>query len=394
MAAGFAATDRRALWSVATQFFVNGAVFASFLPRLPEIRDRVGVTVDRIGLLLSLAGLAGLVSSLVVGRVIDRFGTRRVLLVGGSALALSLLVVGAARSPVVLLVGLASMTLFDVLVDVAMNLQGSWLSGRRHAPVMSRLHGLWSLGTVAGGLVSWVLAAAGVSLGVHVIGATSVLLVALVYVGRGLLRVDEHHELVGSSGGAGHSVGDRPLLGGRLALVALAATGFSALAVEGTSIDWAAFRFADDHGSSAGAAARGFVAVTGGMTVGRLAGDWAAVRLGQVGLARLAAGASGFGLALATLIDRPWLNLVGFMVAGLGIATMLPAIYDRAARQPGRPGAGLGALTAGLRVAALVIPLAVGGLAATSLSVGAAMAIVTLPAVVGFAIVGRLLAAP
>ena len=43
------------------------------------------------------------------------------------------------------------MTGFDVLVDVSMNMQASWLSARRHTPVMNRLHGLWSLGTVVGG---------------------------------------------------------------------------------------------------------------------------------------------------------------------------------------------------------------------------------------------------
>ena len=35
--------DRRALQSVAVQFFANGLVYATFIPRLPEIRDRVGI---------------------------------------------------------------------------------------------------------------------------------------------------------------------------------------------------------------------------------------------------------------------------------------------------------------------------------------------------------------
>ena len=57
---------------------MNGALFASFLPRLPEIRDRVDISVDRVGLLLSLAGLAGLAGSALVGPAIARFGTRAV----------------------------------------------------------------------------------------------------------------------------------------------------------------------------------------------------------------------------------------------------------------------------------------------------------------------------
>ncbi|MEL6982757.1 MAG: MFS transporter, partial [Actinomycetota bacterium] len=178
----------------------------------------------------------------------------------------------------------------------------------------------------------------------------------------------------------------------RTALLLLGAAGLFAVAVETTSSDWAAFRFTDDLGSSAGRAGLAFVAVTGGMTVGRFVGDWATVRLGPDRLRDVASALSFLGLATATLIDRPLLNLAGLFVAGLGTSSMLPAIYDRAAKHPGRPGAGLGALTAGLRVSGLSMPVTVGLLAGTSLSVGAAMAIVTLPSVIGFAIVGRVLA--
>ena len=250
---------------------------------------------------------------------------------------------------------------------------------------MSRLHGLWSLGTVIGGLVASRVAAAGVPLTVHLPVATVVLLAAVFLVSRWALRRDEatvEEPTVTPTGRRGNR---RWVLG----LFVLA--GLSALAVEATSIDWAAFRFADDLGANAGQAALGYVAVTGGMTVGRFSGDWAVERLGADRLGWLSMVLSGGGLAVATLIDARWIDMIGFFVAGIGIAVMLPTIYDRAAKHPGRPGAGLGALTAGLRVATIVFPILVGWLAATSLSVGAAMALVTIPSVLAFAAVTRLL---
>lgn len=384
----FGPGDRRALVAVATQFFVNGALFASFFPRLPEIRDKVDITVDQVGLFLSIAGICGLISSALVGRVIGRFGTRWVMAGGAAVVSLSLPVIGFAQSVPVLVIGLIGMLAFDVFVDVAMNMQGSWLSARRHTPVMSRLHGLWSLGTVAGGLSASRIAAAGVPLSVHLSGAAAVLLVAVVFVSRGALRNDEAPvEAVASD--------RRSRPGGqRWALALFVLAGLSASAVEATSIDWAAFRFADDYGSGAGFAALGYVAVTAGMTVGRIGGDWVDVRLGSVRLGWVSALLSGGGLAAATLVAVETVNLVGYFVAGVGVASLLPAIYDRAAKHPGRPGAGLGALTAGLRVAGVTLPVLVGALAATSLSVGAAIALVTLPSVVIFALVTRLLPAP
>jgi hypothetical protein len=81
--------------------------------------------------------------------------------------------------------------------------------------------------------------------------------------------------------------------------------------------------------------------------------------------------------------------LVAFVFAGLGIATQFPKLYDDAAKFPGRPGAGLGALTGGSRLALLATPALVGALAGTSLSVGAATAIVTLPAALVFVMASR-----
>ncbi|MCB0993047.1 MAG: hypothetical protein KDB16_18865, partial [Acidimicrobiales bacterium] len=130
-ASAYSAVHSRALKSVAVQFFVNGALFASFVPRLPEIRDRIEVSVSTIGVLLSLAGLSGLLGSAAVGHVIGRFGTRRVMLSASAVVSGCLAVVGLARSPALFVVGLMGMIAFDVLVDVAMNMQGSWLSALR-----------------------------------------------------------------------------------------------------------------------------------------------------------------------------------------------------------------------------------------------------------------------
>lgn len=377
----FTDSDQRALRAVAVQFFVNGAIFASFIPRLPEIRDRVDISLAQIGLLMSIAGVSGLVGSAVVGPAVSRFGTRQVILAAGALAALSLPVIGVARTPWVLLVGLIALQTFDVLMDVAMNLQGSWLSARRHTPVMTRLHGLWSLGTVVGGVSASRVAAAGISLSAHLVCAAAILLAALGFASRGLLRVDEH------SGNDSTETPAQSIPIGRRAspvLVAFLLIGFFSIALESTAIDWAAFRLTDDFSASTGLAALGYVAVATGMTAGRFTGDFIATRLGGGRLLRMSIIMTGGGLAAATLTPDQSLTLIGYAIAGLGVANLSPILYDAAAQHPGRPGAGLGALTAGLRVAILTVPLLVGTLAASRLSVGSAIAVVTLPSFIGF----------
>ncbi len=376
----FTATDRRALASVAVQFFVNGAAFASFVPRLPEIRERIDVGLDGLGLVMTLGVTVGLIGSLRAPALIERFGTRRTLLWGGALMVAALPVIGMATSPIVLVVGLAAVSAADGLIDVSMNLQGSWLSARRHTPVMNRLHGLWSLGTVIGGVAASRAADAGLSLPVHLSIAAALMIGALLFVGTGLLAVDEDHddEPTGSpNGAAGRSTASKAVL------LALALSGAFAIAVELVSSDWAAFRLAEDLGTTAGFAGLGFVAFTTGMTIGRLGGDQVVGRLGGDAVFRLAILLSGIGLSIAAFApERGWV-LAGYVVAGIGISVFFPKLYDDAARAKGRRGAGLAWLRTGASLTALAMPTAVGVLAASSLSVGQAVAIVTLPSLAG-----------
>ena len=317
------AIDRRAVQSVGVQFFINGAAFASFIPRLPEIRDRLSISTGVLGVLLTTAGVAGVLGSLTAARCISRFGTRRTLIVGATLLIGMLPVVGLARSPLVLVLALAVMATVDVLVDVSMNLQASWLSAWRHTPILNRVHGLWSIGTVVGGVVASRVAAAGVSLSTHLLVVTPVLGAALVFVGRGLLRTDAYGRDHAKTPVVSSTTANVPRMMST-SLLAIAVVAGCALVAEVVSADWAAFRLRDDFGTTLGFAGLGYVAFTAGMTAGRLAGDWVLVRLGTTLLGRAAIVATATGLAAAAFLPNRFAVLAGYLVAGLGISTFFP----------------------------------------------------------------------
>lgn len=373
------AVDRRALRSVAVQFFANGTVYATVIPRLPDIRERVDISIGALGLVLTLGSVASLVGSLLTGRVIARFGSRRVMIYGAACSIAFVPVIGFTTGPVLLVVALFGLLFFDVFIDVAMNVQGSALSARRHTPVMNRLHGFWSLGTVTGGVVTVLTLRAGVSTPVHLTIVAVLLVAALAFVAPGLLRRDEAPELDEAA-----ATSSRPLrraLGS--ASVLLAVGGAMAMMLEVTNGDWASFRLGEDLGARPSLAGLAFLAFTSGMTIGRLSGDWVQVLVGPADLFRLAALIAGSGSMVAALVPNVAGSIVGFLVAGLGTSVLFPQLYDRAARSPGPPGSGFAAMLIGQRGAGLLTPLVVGALADTeALEVGQAMAIVTLPAAV------------
>ncbi len=369
VAAPWTGRDRQATAAVAVQFAINGAITASFVPRLPELRDEIGVSTTAIGVLLTVASASGLAASAMVQRVIARATTRRVLLIGGIALGGSLALVGLATTWIVALIGLACVFYFDVYVDVAMNMQGSWLSARRSRPMINRLHGLWSVGAVIGGLAASSLAGAGVSLRVHLCGAAAVLVILSTLISLRLLPTDERHADEPEAATA-----DRPSTSKTRTFGA----GFAAVVLETAGISWAAFRITDDlHGSTL-TAGLAYAAVVGGMTIGRFGGDHLDHRYGSERLMRTSAWIAMVGLVAAGVLGVEALCVAMFLVAGLGIATLMPRLYDSSARR-----GALGVLTAGTRTGTLVVPTVIATIASAS-SIGVAIAVAGIAAGVGF----------
>lgn len=110
--------------AVAVLFFVNGMTFSNWLPRVPEVRDRLGLGNVGIGAVLLGGGLGGIIGALLVGWLSERLGSKRLLLMAASALAIGLPLIGLVPVAALLLVVLTALGMLDVFNDVSMNAQG------------------------------------------------------------------------------------------------------------------------------------------------------------------------------------------------------------------------------------------------------------------------------
>jgi MFS family permease len=132
------------------------------------------------------------------------------------------------------------------------------------------------------------------------------------------------------------------------------------------------------------------VALSVAMTIGRLTGDRVVDRFGRRRVARAGGALAAVGMGLALALPSVPAVLAGFALAGLGVATLIPAVYQAADELPGLPhGVGLAVINWLLRIGFLVSPPLIGALAdATSLRV-ALLSVVL--AGVGAAVLGRAL---
>lgn len=360
---------------MALLFFVNGVVVGSWLPRLPEIRDRLEIDLGTLGLTLALGGLGSLVGSAFSGVVVTRFGARRSAIVTGAALFALVPLLAVVPSAALLSLLLAVMGVIDAQADVGMNAVGVRIDEAVGRSIMTRLHGLWSLGTLVGSGVSAIAILAGIGLGPQLV-AVSVVGMVIVLVARPLIP----------------DLAPRPRIGGRSGKLALGLmiAGGTAVFIEGAPLDWSAIHLRDDLGSSAALAGVGVVVYTAGMLTGRLAGDHVVDRFGPLPTLY-----SGLALALVSTglvvtAGQAGLALVGFALWGLGISVAVPVLYKLAgSHRSFSEGSGLAALTVGTRFGFMVAPALVGA-AATAWSLPTAIAVVVGVAVFASAFTIRL----
>ena len=153
------------------------------------------------------------------------------------------------------------------------------------------------------------------------------------------------------------------------ALVVIAASGGI---VEDAGASWAAIYLSGPLGATVFVAGFGFIALQGLQFVGRILGDRLVDAFGQRAVARTGGVIVFVGMGFALLVPTVVGTIVGFGLAGLGVATLIPAAMHGADQIPGlAPGSGLTIVSWLLRVGFLVSPPLVGAVAdATSLRVG------------------------
>ncbi len=367
-------TERRARAGVALVFATNGLVFANVLPRYPEIKDALSLTNAWFGLAVAAFPLGALVAGLTAGTLVARFRSSRVATFGMAAIGFGILVIAFAPNGPLLAAAMFLAGASDAIVDVAQNAHGLRVQRRYGRSILNSFHAAWSVGAVLGGLMGAAAAGLAVPLALH-LGVSS-LLSAAVAIGVYPLLLTGPEDAERSREESDASRSRRPWTGlAPHVLVLLLA--FGVIANSGTLVEdagqtWAAIYLQGSLGAAAATAGLGFVALQGLQFVGRLTGDRMVDRFGQRAVARtggvLVAGGMGLALAFPSIPG----TIAGFGVAGLGVATLVPAAMAAADAVPGlAPGTGLTIVTWLMRIGFLVSPPVVGLIAdATSLRAG------------------------
>ena len=303
-------------------FMVNGAIVGTWLASIPWKQAQLGVSKATLGFSLLCMALGSLLAMPVAGAIINRRPSAQVVRVAALLACLCLPLPLLAGTPVVLGAALMVLGAVNGSMDVSMNAHGVAVERELSKPIMSSLHGGWSVGGfLASGLV--VLATAA-GLDPRVWGAImgACLCAGMLWIATRLGNASMHE---GDAGGGFALPSRAVLLIGILCLLAMVA--------EGAISDWSGIYLRQNLGAG-NLAAVGYTGFALGMAAGRLGGDVLNARFGPARLLRGGMALVAIALGGVLIVAQPAVAVAGFALAGLGIANAVPLLFSAAGRVP------------------------------------------------------------
>jgi fucose permease len=334
-----AATVRTARTAVFTAFAINGAAFAAFASRVPDLKHELSLSAGELGVTLLAASLGSVIGLPISGWIVHHLGAARTLLGAASVQSVGFLAVGLGvtglHNRAVVMAGLFLVGMGAGVFDVGMNLEGASVERLLGRAIMPHFHAAFSGGTVVSALVGAGLSAMHVSIGAHLVGVVVMLLVVTpwflkAFLPRSVELDEDGGEVKQKAGIAAAWREPRTLLIGAVVL--------AAAFTEGTANDWVAVALSDGYGLERWLGVVGFAVFLTAMTAGRLLGTRLLDQRGRIPVLRVLFLSAVVG-CLLVVFGGPVLAFVGAAIWGVGASLGFPVGMSAAADDPARAAA-------------------------------------------------------
>jgi MFS family permease len=347
-------------------FMLPGLALASWVARVPAVRDALDATTAQMGLLIFGMAVGSIIGISTSSHVTARFGARAIMLVGLVCVALGIVIagVGVTLGPL-FTVSFAGLVLFGIgsgLTDVAMNVSGAANERVLGKTVMPVFHAFFSFGTMVGAGLGALAEFVRVPVLLHMSIVAAVVIGAAIGSVRSMQSehvIEQHAAQDPTPPSAGTW---RSRLGAwlepRTLLIGLIVLG--AAFSEGSANDWLGLAMVDGHHVENWQGALVFGLFVTAMTVGRLAGVKLLDRYGRVPVLRGSFLLAAVSLVVLIFVPNPIVAAIAAIGWGLGSALGFPVGMSAAADDPARAAARVGVVATVGYFAFLVGPPVIG----------------------------------
>ena len=344
---------KKATYAIFGVFFLESMVFGNWIPRIPDIKDKLGLSDAGLGVSLLAIPLGTLIGLMFAGQIIERIGLRRACQWFLPGWAFAFTFVPFANSQIMLIVVLFFSGAVLGLIEVAMNTEADRIEQAMQVRIMSRCHGFWSLGSLSGALCGGLFGQFAVPMITHFVIIMPLLGLAGYYVASCLPRTAKPVNVEDDVSKPLFTIPSK-------AILLLCIMPMGSMVVEGAFIDWSAVfvRSVLDASPLVISIIYSFFAIV--MAAVRLSGDAIGKRFGAKLIVQASGIASAVGIALFALSPNVPFAMFAAAISGMGVAIVYPIAVTASARRPGSAADNVAAITMVSFSAFLVAPPIIG----------------------------------
>lgn len=307
-------------WAVAIFFFLAGLSFSSWASRIPDIKASLQMSDAVLGGVLFALPAGSMVSLLLSGWLLTRYGSKKVITAAAICYPLMLIFIGNAPTiwqlvPYVFLYGL-----LGNICNISMNTQAVGVENLYGRSIMASFHGIWSLAGFTGAAIGTIAVSRNFSPLFHFCLIAGISILLILYIHQFTLPKDTVH-----TGQSFFVMPDRILF--QLGLIA-----FSCMVCEGTMFDWSGVYFQKVVAAPKELTTLGYAAFMSTMAGGRFIGDRLVTKLGTQKVLQASGIIITAGLFTAVLFPGIVMATIGFLLVGIGVSSVIPLVYSAAGR--------------------------------------------------------------
>ncbi len=308
-------------------FLICGIGLSSWVPMVPFVKDRLGLNEADLGILLLALGLGALLMMPLASYLINKIGSRKVVVIAALMIALVLPLLMFLESYLGMGIALFIFGGGIGMIDVSMNFHGVMIQKVSEKTIMSSLHGLFSVGGLIGALGLGFL----IKIGLNPLYAA--IMIAVLLLGLIVSQYSKFYPFEFEKKYLQPEVSSVKKEEGKVNLwfnatiLLMGLMCFSSFISEGAMLDWSAIYLRDIKFVSLELSGIGFAVFSVAMAVMRLLGDKLINRLGEK---LVVIGGCIIGIiGLILIIFSPILLfvLLGFLLLGLGLANIIPLLF-------------------------------------------------------------------
>ena len=310
---------RKARVATLIAFLLNGFTVGSFISRIPDYKNILNISNSLLGTSLFFASVGVLTALRPTSKLAAKYGSGPITRYGAFTLILGVPLVGLLFTLQWFWLSLFIFGFVSSVHDLSMNSQASALEHHAKKRVMSKFHAMWSLGGLSGGAIGGVFANFEISPRDHsfVVGLI-ILIVAFTTKDWFMPGSADRHEVVSEE-----KPNKRPRK-----LIILGLFGLGGAICEGAASDWGGVLAREAFNASPFVATLPYILFSVMMVTVRLSGDWLANRFGIARLLTWSGTIAGGGLILGLSIGNVYGVIIGWILLGAGVATVIPLVVS------------------------------------------------------------------